>query len=87
VWKDESKKLKGLESLYEVRSETLVRGSKTGKVQDETFERPIAWIRYKIASEKIAVVGMVGGLDQLFQEFILSSALSKRVIGLHPATG
>lgn len=87
VWKDKSKKLKGMESLYEVRSESLVHGSKTGKVQDETFESPIAWIQYKIASEKIGVVGMVGGLDQLFQEFILASALSKRVIGLHPPTG
>jgi len=82
VWKDESKRFKEMESLYEVRSETLVHGSKTGKVQDETFERPIAWICYKIASEKAAVVGMVGGLDQLFQEFILAGALSKQVIGL-----
>jgi len=87
MWKDKSKKFKGMESLYEVRSESLVHGSKTGKMQDETFKSPIAWIRYKLASEKIGVVGMVGGLDQLFQEFILASALSKRVIGLHPATG
>jgi len=85
VWKDESKGLKEMENLFEVRSETPVHGSKTGKVQDETFEKPIAWIRSKTASEKVAVVGMVGGLDQLFQEFILAGALSKRVIQLHPA--
>ena len=83
MWKDESKGLKEMESLYEVRSETRIHGSKTGKVQDETFERAIAWIRYKFAEEKIAVVGMAGGLDQLFQEFILAGALSKRAIQFH----
>jgi len=73
-----------METLYEVRSESPMHGSKTGKMEDQTFERPIAWIRYKSGLEKFAIVGMTGGLDQLFQEFILTSALSKRIVELHP---
>jgi hypothetical protein len=75
VWKD---KLAEKEMLYEVKSESPMLRSKTGKVEDQTFER-LAWIHYRYGL-KFGVVGMVGGLDQVFQEFILASALSKRVV-------
>ena len=78
VWKD---KLAEKEILYEVKSESPMLRSKTGKVQDQTFQRPIAWIKSRIYSgSKFGIVGMAGGLDQVFQEFILASALSKRVV-------
>jgi hypothetical protein len=77
VWKN---RLTEKEMLYEVKSESPMLRSKTGKVEDQTFERPIAWIQYKYGSKKFGIVGMAGGLDQVFQEFILASALSKRVV-------
>ena len=43
------------------------------------FERPIARIQCRYGS-KYGIVEMAGGLDQVFQEFILASALSKRVV-------
>ena len=44
MWKHTWKKLEETETLYEVRLESPVLGSKTGKVEDQTFEKLIAWI-------------------------------------------
>ncbi|KAJ3505224.1 hypothetical protein NLJ89_g7529 [Agrocybe chaxingu] len=82
VWKDETKFTKEREAMYEVKKELPVEGSKTGKMTDETFERPLAWVLGKSSVRKVCTIGMVGGLDQAFQEYILASTLSKLLIVL-----
>jgi hypothetical protein len=71
-----------VEALYEVKREWADPNSKTGKKLDETFERPLMWGEGKIATHKICTIHMVGGLDQLFREFLLADLVTQRLIGL-----
>ncbi|KAF8148077.1 hypothetical protein B0H34DRAFT_679996 [Crassisporium funariophilum] len=82
VWRGNSKLLTQ-ETLYEVKSETPGTGDRAMKTENEIFARPIAWLRFKLGMEKVATIGMVGGLDQLFQEFILADAVTRTMIGVY----
>jgi hypothetical protein len=79
VWKDGPKALT-LDQLYEVKREWPVEGSKTGKIMDETFDRPLCWGETKLSMSKLGTIHMAGGLDQFFQEFILASIVTKMTV-------
>lgn len=80
VWKDDPK-IKGLSQLFEVKREWPEPESKTGKTADETFERCLCWGDAKLAAEtKVSTIHMVGGMDQLFREFLLSNLVAQAII-------
>jgi hypothetical protein len=82
VWK-EDKGRGGADALYEVKREWADPESKTGKVMDETFERPLVWLENKISAKSVCTIHMVGGLDLLFREFLLAELLTRRLISAH----
>ncbi|TFK59561.1 hypothetical protein BDN72DRAFT_851227, partial [Pluteus cervinus] len=73
-----------MEELYEVIAEWAVPGSKTGKMGDEVFDRPLAWGEHTMLKfgGHVCTVHLAGGLDQLFREFILASMLGPLMLGL-----
>lgn len=80
VWKaDPARKKSGAEVLYEVQSEWNVPGSKTGKTEDEVFERKLAWT----TSDRVighTCIEVVGGMDKLFRECLFASQCAKAMI-------
>lgn len=80
VWKaNPAWKKSGSEVLYEVRSEWGVPGSKTGKMEDEVFDRKLAWT----TSDRVighTRIEVVGGMDKLFREFLFASQCVKAMI-------
>lgn len=83
VWVDSPSGQFGLPDLFEVKREWGKAGSKTGKREDERFGRKLAWGEAKIAMSKIGTIHMVGGLDQIFREFILASVITRRLVYIH----
>lgn len=69
--------------LFEVKNEWAKEGSKTGKVEDETFARRLVWGETKFALSKVGVLHMVGGLDQVFREFLLANVAAKTIVSRH----
>ena len=80
MWKERDG---NLENLYEVAKEWPDPESKTGKILDQTHSRPLVWVSMKIARDKVCTIHMVGGLDQMFREFLLAGQLTRRLIDLH----
>lgn len=83
VWKDSGKVTNLIDCLYEVRREWAKPGSKTGKKEEETFTRRLVWGETKFANEKIATLHMVGGLDQMFREYLLAKILTQAIVGMY----
>jgi hypothetical protein len=63
---------------------TRLKGSgrirRVRKKLDETHVRPLVWGEIKTALEKVCTIHMVGGLDQMFREFLLASQVTRLLI-------
>jgi hypothetical protein len=86
VWKKGNEITNFVENLFEVQKEWPDPQSKTGKKLDQTFDRPLVWGETKYAKEKICTIHMVGGLNQMFREFLLASQVTKQLISLYGHT-
>jgi hypothetical protein len=86
VWVTEDKKGDyAPQSCYEVEKVWPKEGSKTGKKEHKLVDpgRPITWGDFKMGLKKAAVIYMVGGLDQVFREYLLASQLTRLLIVRH----
>ena len=83
VWKvgDKSEDMRP-ESLYEYRSTSPKPGSRTGKMDDDALPTRLFWSdKMPFAQSKAKwTVHCVGGLDQLFKEYIFASQVTKLVV-------
>jgi hypothetical protein len=80
VWKQENSSWGddwNVETLYEVEKEWPKRGSKTGKKEEKTLGRKLVWGTYKNGKNEVGTINFVGGIDQLFREYLLASQLTK----------
>lgn len=77
VWKQDTQ---GDQQLFEVEREWLDPASKTGKLLDQTNSRRLVLVEIKVAIAKACTIIMVGGLDQMFREYILASVVSQHLI-------
>lgn len=68
------------DTLYEVEKSWPKAGSKTGKREHKVVGRKLVWGEKKSGLKKSAVIHMVGGLDQVFVEYILASQLAKLAV-------
>jgi hypothetical protein len=81
VWVDNEKRANTApQTLWEVAKVWDRPGSKTGKKEHETVGRRVCWGESVTGLKKMAVIHMVGGLDQTFREYILASQLTKMAI-------
>ncbi|PVF94308.1 hypothetical protein CPB86DRAFT_50687 [Serendipita vermifera] len=76
VWK-EHKDVIPEQRLYEVKKEWPDPKSKTGKIVDETYERPLVIVKMGYI---IGTFTVVGGLDQTFREYLIATFLAKLMI-------
>lgn len=68
------------ESLYEVEKVWNKPGSKTGKMEDKTLGRKLAWTERPSFLNKYYILHMVGGIDQMFQEYLLASHMAREMV-------
>ena len=81
VWETEKKNHIDPQTLHEVEKVWPKPGSKTGKKEHKLIGSPICWGKYACSfKSKIAVIHMVGGLDQVFREYLLASQLTRLAI-------
>jgi hypothetical protein len=83
VWKESGSRVNFIENLHEVKREWPDPNSKTGKILDEVHSRRLVWGESKFAMSKVCTIHMVGGLDQMFREFLLASQVTKMLILLY----
>lgn len=81
VWKQEGGATSSLkETLWEVEKVWPKPGSKTGKKEDKTLERKLAWTDRPSLLNKYYVLHMAGGMDQIFQEYLLATHMAREMI-------
>jgi hypothetical protein len=69
------------ERLYEVKKEWPDPASRTGKIADEVHERPLVVVKKPMfGSSNVCTITIVGGLDQTFREYILSTYLARAMV-------
>jgi len=64
-----SKSYKG-DAVHEYTKVTAKEGSKTGKVEDDAFEKKLFWIEHKWNNHHNFKVFVAAGLDPLFKEYL-----------------
>ncbi|PVF92819.1 hypothetical protein CPB86DRAFT_790768, partial [Serendipita vermifera] len=79
VWK-EPKDAPFEERLYEVKKEWPDPKSRTGKIADETHERPLVIVKKNVFGSKIGTFTVVGGLDQTFREYLIATFLARSMV-------
>lgn len=77
VWREEGAGATSIEKLYEVEKET---DNGVGNVQDQTNSRVLAVATAKPSFGKPCTITMVGGLDQMFREYLLASQVTRRMV-------
>jgi hypothetical protein len=81
VWKEDLKSSSMVcQKLLEVEKEWPDPASKTGKILDQTNSRHLVFMKMKMSMSKVCVITMVGGLDQMFREYLLASMVSQLMI-------
>lgn len=68
------------DTLYEVERSWPKAGSKTGKREHKAVGRRLVWGELKVGLKKTGIIHMVGGLDQVFVEYILASQLARLAV-------
>lgn len=89
VWKEDlsgSTSSMVIQRLYEVEREWPDPNSKTGKLLDQTNGRHLVFMKMKLAMSKVCTITFVGGLDQMFREYLLASMASQLMIQSHGHT-
>ncbi|PVF92679.1 hypothetical protein CPB86DRAFT_790938 [Serendipita vermifera] len=71
------------EGVFEVEKEWADPNSKTAKILDQTNKRPLLTAKFKLARKKVYTINIVGGLDQLFREYLLTSYLTPSIVEEH----
>lgn len=82
VW-ETSKNPYAPDTLYEVEKSWPKPGSKTGKREHKVVGRKLVWGELKTGLKKCGIIHMVGGLDQVFVEYILASQLARLAVICH----
>jgi hypothetical protein len=77
VWKEEGTIKTSVEMLYEVEKET---DHGVGNVDDQTHSRALVVVTAKLSLGKVCSITMVGGLDQMFREYLLASQVTRQMI-------
>jgi hypothetical protein len=80
VWETENRNERQPQTLYEVERTWPKPGSKTGKKMHKLVGRKLVWGEDKSGLKKVAVIHMVGGIDQVFREYLLASQLARLAI-------
>ncbi|PVF92820.1 hypothetical protein CPB86DRAFT_790772 [Serendipita vermifera] len=80
VWKGLKDAAFEEEKLYEVKKEWPDPKSKTGKIADETHERPLVIAKKIVMGQRMGTFTVVGGLDQNFREFLIATYLAKVMV-------
>jgi hypothetical protein len=83
VWETEDKNEWHPQTLYEVEKTWPKQGSTTGKMEHKALERKLVWGENKGGMKKVAVINMVGGMDQVFREYLLASQLTRLAVVMH----
>jgi hypothetical protein len=83
VWKERKGSSDFVENLYEVLKEWPDPSSSQGKRLDHTHLRRLVWVEAKPVGEEDCSIHMVGGLDQMFREFLLASQVSRLFTGFY----
>lgn len=71
------------QELHEVSKVWPKPGSRTGKKDHQTLGRKLCWGDHTLGLKKVGVIQMVGGLDQMFREYLLASQLSRLAVVMH----
>ncbi|SPO03273.1 uncharacterized protein DNG_05955 [Cephalotrichum gorgonifer] len=71
------------DTLYEVEKSWPKPGSKTGKREHKRLGRRLVWGDLKTGLKKVGMIHMVGGLDQVFVEYVLASQLARLAVIIH----
>lgn len=81
VWKQEGSPTSNLkETLWEVEKVWPKPGSKTGKKDDKTLERKLAWTERPTILNKYYILHIAGGIDQVFQEYLLATHMAREML-------
>jgi len=77
VWETEEKNEARPQTLHEVERTWPKPGSKTGKKEHKTVGRKLCWGETRPGLKKVGIIHMVGGLDQMFKEYLFASQLAR----------
>jgi hypothetical protein len=79
VWKQDSHWTNGnREELWEVEKEWPKPGSKTGKKEEKTFDKPLVWQHRGSFSNPHHIIHFAGGVGSLFEEYVLTSQMARQ---------
>lgn len=68
------------DTLFEVERSWPKAGSKTGKREHKVVGRRLVWGELRTGMKKTGLIHMVGGLDQVFVEYVLASQLARLAV-------
>jgi hypothetical protein len=82
VWETEGGNEARPQTLHEVERTWPKPGSKTGKKEHKTVGRKLCWGETPsgLSLKKLGIIHMVGGLDQVFKEYLLASQLARLAV-------
>jgi hypothetical protein len=83
VWETEDKNEWRPQALYEVERTWPKPGSKSGRKEHKVVGKKLVWGEHRGGLKKVAVIHMVGGIDQVFREYLLASQLTRLAIITH----